>query len=120
MRQADPTAPLVGDEGRYPAEMRAAPRAIWPWAVEQTLWPWPMPEKARVSPSLPPSRPPSIAPAEAALRRGACDGCGGRRQVHWTSGTLLPDGVPVRPGCVPCEGRPARSHALPIGLRADE
>jgi hypothetical protein len=23
--------------------MRAAPRAIWPWAVEKNIWPWDMP-----------------------------------------------------------------------------
>ena len=44
-RQADPTRPTVGDDGEYPAEMRAAPRAIWPWAVEEKIWPWHMPEK---------------------------------------------------------------------------
>lgn len=42
-RQADPTRPTVGDDGEYPAEMRAAPRASWPWAVEEAIWPWEMP-----------------------------------------------------------------------------
>jgi hypothetical protein len=44
-RQADPTRPTVGDDGEYPPEMRAAPRAIWPWAVEEAIWPWEMPKR---------------------------------------------------------------------------
>ena len=43
-RQADPSRPTVGDLGTYPPELRAAPRAIWPWAVEERIWPWSMPE----------------------------------------------------------------------------
>jgi hypothetical protein len=43
-RQADPSRPTVGDSGAFPPEMRAAPRQIWPWAVERNIWPWDMPE----------------------------------------------------------------------------
>lgn len=43
-RQADPSEPTVGDSGEYPPEMRAAPRAAWPWAVTEELWPWAMPQ----------------------------------------------------------------------------
>ena len=43
-RQEAPSQPKVGDSGAYPAEMRAAERAVWPWAVETRIWPWPMPE----------------------------------------------------------------------------
>ena len=38
---------MVGDEGAYPAKMRASPRAIWPWAVDEKLWAWEMPQMAR-------------------------------------------------------------------------
>lgn len=43
-QNADLERPTTGDVGEYPAELRAAKREIWPWAVEKQIWPWDMPQ----------------------------------------------------------------------------
>ena len=77
-RQADPTRPTVGDDGTYPAEMRAAPRAIWPWAVETEIWPWEMPEKVHWTSGvlLPPGTAEEVKPQPAANFVRWCDAHG--------------------------------------------
>ena len=58
--------PTVGDDGEYPAEMRAAPRAIWPWAVEEAIWPWGMPKHVHWTSGvlLPPGSDAEVRPQE--------------------------------------------------------